>query len=67
MRRVSITPAQAAMVKAAQQRANDAQRELTVIVSALAAGHVADGATLCAVEDGALLFTDDEGATDGGT
>jgi hypothetical protein len=53
--RAPVTSAQAAIVRAAQARAEQAQRDLSVIVSALAAGHVPDGCTLTAVEDDALV------------
>ena len=54
--RAPLTREQAALVRAAQAKAAQAQREYAVIVSALAAGHVPDGVPLVAIDDDALVF-----------
>ena len=56
MLRAPITAGQAAVVRQAQAKAAQAQREYALIVSALAAGWVPDGVPLVAIEDDGLVF-----------
>jgi hypothetical protein len=56
MLRAPITGEQAAVVRQAQAKAAQAQREYALIVSALAAGWVPDGAPLVAIADDGLVF-----------
>lgn len=63
MRTVAVTPAQAQLVRSAQAAVQQAQAQLSTIVSTLAAGHVLEGSRLERVDVDALHFSrDDDGA-----
>jgi hypothetical protein len=62
MRTLAVTPAQSQLVRDAQAAVAQAQSQLHLIVSTLAAGHVVEGSRLVRVEVEALHFSRDDDA-----